>query len=81
MEKVKTYDVFFYDYACFFDEDCLSEFCSRHCRAVEITKEEAISYIKKYNGTNHSYFEGYKGGFVAVVCNETGERVYSERIR
>lgn len=64
MEKVKTYDVFFsdaYDTVCC----CFSK-----------TKEEAIDYIKTHNGTKYSYFEGYDGGEVSVVCNETGEKVY-----
>lgn len=39
------------------------------------------NYIESYNGTNESYFEDYKGGVVSIVCNETGEEVYSEEIR
>ncbi len=39
------------------------------------------NYIEAYNGTNESYFEDYKGGTVSIVCNETGEEVYSEDIR
>lgn len=39
------------------------------------------SYIEDYNGTNESYFEDYEGGSVSIVCNETGEEVYSEDIR
>jgi hypothetical protein len=44
------------------------------------TYEEALKYIKAYNGTNHSYFEDYKGGNVSIVCNQTGETVYQEEI-
>lgn len=43
--------------------------------------EEAKSYIERYNGTNESYFEDYKGGTVSIVCNETGETVYEEMVR
>ena len=39
------------------------------------------NYIEAYNGTDESYFEDYKGGTVSIVCNETGEEVYSEEIR
>lgn len=45
------------------------------------TLEEAISYIETYNGTNHGYFQCYKGGVVSVYCNETGEDVYEETVR
>jgi len=43
--------------------------------------DDCLSYIKKHNGTNHSYFEDYKGGTVSIVCNETGETVYKEGIK
>ncbi len=39
------------------------------------------NYIEQNNGTNHSYFEDYKGGTVSIVCNETGETVYEEEVR
>ena len=38
-------------------------------------------YIEIYNGTNESYFEDYKGGIVSIYCNETDEKVYSERVK
>lgn len=38
-------------------------------------------YIRAYNGSDESYFADYKGGLVSILCNETGEEVYSERIR
>ncbi len=38
------------------------------------------NYISSYNGTDESYFADYKGGTVSIVCNETGEEVYSEDI-
>ena len=37
-------------------------------------------YIRQWNGTNHSYFEDYKGGLVRIVWNETGIIVYEETI-
>lgn len=42
---------------------------------------DCLSYIEEYNGTDHSYFEDYKGGTVSIVCNETGETVYEEKVR
>ena len=32
------------------------------------------------NKTTDTYFRDYKGGEVSIVCNETGETVYSEEI-
>ena len=43
--------------------------------------EDCKKYIELNNGSNDSYFADYKGGVVSVVCNETGETVYSEEIR
>lgn len=42
--------------------------------------ESAFAYILRYNGTNESYFEDYKGGTVSIVNNYTGETVHSEII-
>lgn len=50
-------------------------------KEFEYSFEEAKSYIERYNGTNESYFEDYKGGTVSIVCNETGETVYEETVR
>lgn len=65
----KTYDVIFHD-----DLNC-------NDKGFDYSYEEALDYIKMYNGTNESYFEDYKGGVVTVVCNETGETVYEEEVR
>jgi hypothetical protein len=65
---MKTYDVHFND-----DQDSNN-------KGFEYTLEEAKEYIQAYNGTNESYFEDYKGGAVSVVCNETGETVYEEKV-
>lgn len=42
---------------------------------------ECVNYIDWYNGSNESYFKDYKGGLVSIVCNQTGEVVYEERIK
>lgn len=42
-------------------------------KGFKLTYNEAETYIKMHNGTNHSYFADYKGGEVSIVCNETGE--------
>lgn len=46
---------------------------------------ESVEYCKQYidmwNGTNHSYFEDFKGGTVSIRCNETEEVVYEEEVR
>lgn len=66
---MKTYDVHFND-----ANDANS-------KGFNESFEYCKNYIETYNGTNESYFEDYKGGIVSIVCNETGEEVYSEDIR
>lgn len=43
--------------------------------------EYCKDYIRRYNGTNESYFADYKGGTVQIVCNETEEVVYEEVVK
>lgn len=43
--------------------------------------EYCKDYIESYNGTDESYFADYKGGIVSIVCNESGEEVYSEEVK
>lgn len=50
-------------------------------KGFSLTLEEAKLYIAHNNGTNESYFADYKGGEVSIVCNETGETVFSETVR
>lgn len=64
-----TFDVVFHDNS------------NSNNKGFEYTLEDAISYIKRYNGTNESYFEDYKNGTVQVVCNQTEEAVYEEVIK
>jgi hypothetical protein len=45
-----------------------------------ISLSDAKNYIQTYNGTNKSYFEGYKGGIVSIVCNETDEIVFETEV-
>jgi hypothetical protein len=66
---MKTYDVYFNDSNDSNNKDFNESF--EYCK----------NYIEAYNGTNESYFGDYKGGIVSIVCNETGEEVYSEDIR
>jgi hypothetical protein len=42
---------------------------------------DCLAFIEEYNGTDHSYFEDYKGGTVSIVCNETGEVVYEVEVK
>lgn len=64
----KTYDIHFNDDA------------NSNKKNFKLTFKECERYIRRYNGTNNSYFSDYKGGTVSIVCNETGEEVYSEEI-
>lgn len=64
----KTYDIHFND-----NENSNS-------KGFSASYVSCKDYIKRNNGTNNSYFSDYKGGTVSIVCNETGEEVYSEEI-
>jgi hypothetical protein len=64
-----TYDVHFND----------SE--NSNNKGFEYSFDDAKAYIDRYNGTNESYFEDYKGGTVSVVNNDTGETEYEEQVR
>ena len=66
---MKTYDVFF-------NSDTSSD-----SKGFESSYEYCLNWIESNNGTNHSYFEDYKGGIVSIVCNETGETVYEDIVR
>lgn len=66
---MKTYDVYFNDST------------DSNNKGLNESFDYCMSYIEDYNGTNESYFEDYKGGSVSIVCNETGEEVYSEDVR
>lgn len=50
-------------------------------KGINGTYQECLDYINMWNGTNHSYFEDYKGGWVQIVCLETEETVYEEDVR
>jgi hypothetical protein len=64
----QTYDIFFHSN----DSSMNNGFC--------LSLEQAENYISMHNGTNHSYFQDFKGGLVQVVCNETEEVVFETEI-
>lgn len=66
---MKTYDVHF--------NDANSSNNKGFKESIQFCK----NYIRQNNGTNNSYFSDYKSGTVSVVCNETGETVYSADIQ
>jgi hypothetical protein len=47
----------------------------------KMTKKEAKEYIKMWNGSNHLYFEDYKGGSVCAYCNETEEMFFETTVK
>jgi len=49
-------------------------------KGFAISLEDAKDYINRYNGTNESYFEDYKGGIVSIICNETEEVVFETEV-
>jgi hypothetical protein len=63
---MKTYDVHFND----------SE--NSNSNGFSISIAAAKSWIANNRGTG--YFIDYAGGEVSIVCNETGETVYTESI-
>lgn len=44
------------------------------------TIDECMSYIHCNKNDESTYFGDYKGGTVSIVCEQTGEEVYSEDI-
>jgi len=64
----QTYDI------CFQSND------SSMNKGFRFSLEQAENYISMHNGTNHSYFQDFKGGIVQIVCNETQEVVYETEI-
>lgn len=69
-------EVDFYTYDVVFNNDTDS-----NCKGFKSSIEDCKKYIELNNGSNDSYFADYKGGIVSVVCNETGEEVYSEIVK
>ena len=65
----KTYDVHFND-----DNNSNNKGFSE---SLEYCQE----YINIHNGTNHSYFEDYKGGNVSIICNETDGIIHTEIVK
>lgn len=65
----KTYDIHFND-----SNDSNNE-------GFSYTIEECMLWIESNRNDSSTYFGDYKGGTVSIVCNETGEEVYSEIIR
>ena len=65
----KTYDV------CFDDDN------NTNGEGWHESYQYCKDYIESNNGSNWSYFGDYKGGIVSIYCNETGEQVYSERVK
>jgi len=67
--NVPTYDVVFND------------FTSSNSKGFQESLEYCRDYVEASNGTNDSYFADYKGGTVAVVCNDNGQRVFEEKVK
>ncbi len=67
-KRKKTYDVVFNS-----NDDSNN-------KGWEMPFDHCYDYIQSMNGTDVSYFGDYKGGDVSIVCNETGETVYSESV-
>jgi hypothetical protein len=54
---------------------------SSNAKGFEESLQYCKNYIKNYNGTNESYFKDYKGGFVQIVNNATGEVVKTYNVK
>lgn len=59
-----------------FNNDTMSD-----SKGFNTSYEYCKDYIEKYNGTNESYFEDYKGGIVSIYDVTDGEEVYYEVVR
>lgn len=64
---MRTYDIVFND----------SE--ASNNKGFNVSLEEAKNWIEFNRG--EGYFLDYRGGTVSIVCNQTGEEVYSEEIK
>jgi hypothetical protein len=64
----QTYDIFFHS-----NDSSMNN-------GFRLSLEQAENYISMHNGTNHSYFQDFKGGMVQIVCNETEEVVFETEI-
>lgn len=58
-----------------FDNDTSSD-----CEGFNISYNDCKQWIEFNRNDKTTYFGDYKGGTVSIVCNETGEIVYSEPI-
>lgn len=67
--KTTTYDVHFNN-----DKNSSSKGFSESLEFCE-------DYIAAYNGTDFSYFEDYKGGYVSIVETESGDVVSEYEIK
>lgn len=65
---MKTYDVHFND-----SSDSSN-------KGFSLSIEECKNWIEANKNDKSTYFGDYVGGTVSIVCNETGEEVYSEEI-
>lgn len=67
--EIETFDVQF-------DDDNNSD-----RKGFEMNQEECADWIDTWNGTDHSYFDDYKGGTVSIVSNLTDEVVASKTVK
>lgn len=66
LNNMKTYDIVFNDTE------------NSNNKGFAISAEEAKAWIE--SNKDSGYFVDYRGGTVSIICNETGEEVYSEKI-
>lgn len=65
---MKTYDVYFNDENNSNNEGLYSSY------------EDCMAWIEFNRHDKSTYFGDYRGGTVSIICNETGEEVYTEVI-
>jgi len=65
----KTYDVVF------------SDNLTMNSKGFRETSQYCKMYITMNNGTDQSYFADYKGHSVSIVCNETGENIFTTLVK
>jgi len=67
--KNKTYDIVF--------DDCANSSNKGFKETLKFCK----TYVKIGDERASSYFHIYKGGTVSIICNETGETVFSKTLK
>jgi len=65
---MKTYDIYF------------NNETDSNNKGFKSSFDVCMNYIQLHNGSDHGFFFDYKGGTVAIICNETFDNVYETAV-